>query len=69
MKHQQLERFLKAQQLDFTRALEEIINGKKSTHWMWYIFPQIQDLGFSEMARFYAIRDREEAMDYLGFFT
>ncbi|WP_134091400.1 DUF1810 domain-containing protein [Olivibacter sp. XZL3] len=66
MKQDKLERFLKAQQNDFPTALQEIRNGKKRSHWMWYVFPQIQGLGFSDMARFYAIRDRQEAIDYLA---
>src|SRR5690606_37472096 len=47
-------------------ALNEIKNGKKTTHWMWYIFPQIAGLGFSETARFYAIKNRNEATAYLN---
>jgi len=43
----ELDRFLKAQENSFERALSEIENGKKVTHWMWYIFPQIKGLGKS----------------------
>jgi uncharacterized protein (DUF1810 family) len=60
-----LNRFTKAQQTDYERALTEIKNGKKRSHWMWYIFPQIQGLGFSEMARFYSITNKGEAEQYL----
>jgi uncharacterized protein (DUF1810 family) len=60
-----LNRFIKAQETDYERALTEIRNGKKRSHWMWYIFPQIHGLGFSEMARHYAITSKKEAADYL----
>jgi uncharacterized protein (DUF1810 family) len=60
-----LNRFVLAQEHDYARALAEIRSGRKRTHWMWYIFPQIDGLGFSEMARRYAIRGREEARAYL----
>lgn len=61
-----LERFLSAQEHDYEIALSEIRNGRKQSHWMWYIFPQIQGLGYSSMAQFYAIKDREEAVTYLN---
>jgi uncharacterized protein (DUF1810 family) len=61
----ELKRFLNAQQRDYAIALTEIKTGCKRSHWMWYIFPQIAGLGYSEMARRYAIRDREEAIAYL----
>ncbi len=60
-----LQRFLDAQQGSYEQALMEIQSGKKKTHWMWFIFPQISGLGFSETSKFYAIRDKEEAEDYL----
>jgi len=60
-----LNRFLDAQQQDYNRALSEIKNGRKLSHWMWYIFPQIAGLGFSHMAQLYAIEDLTEATDYL----
>lgn len=60
-----LKRFLDAQATDYDRALAEIKNGHKQSHWMWYIFPQIAGLGVSETARFYAIKDLQEAHDYL----
>ena len=60
-----LSRFLKAQEGDYERALSEIRSGRKRSHWMWYIFPQIQGLGFSSTAQYYAIRDLQEAKDYL----
>ena len=61
-----LSRFLKAQEHDYEQALGEIRSGRKRSHWMWYIFPQIQGLGFSSTAQYYAIRDLQEAKDYLA---
>ncbi|MBR5193045.1 MAG: DUF1810 domain-containing protein [Bacteroidaceae bacterium] len=60
-----LERFKKAQEADYELALEEIKNGKKETHWMWYIFPQLADLGYSCMSQYYGIEDIEEARAYV----
>lgn len=60
-----LERFIDAQNTTYERALSEIKNGRKQSHWMWYIFPQIQGLGFSETSKFYAIRNLNEAEEYL----
>ncbi len=54
-----------AQNKDYSIALEEIKRGRKSTHWMWYIFPQILGLGFSETSKYYAIRNIQEANEYL----
>lgn len=61
-----LSRFLKAQEQDYEQALREIRSGRKRSHWMWYIFPQTQGLGFSPTAQYYAIRDLQEARDYLA---
>lgn len=61
-----LKRFLEAQQRDYATALTEIKTGRKRSHWMWHIFPQIDGLGYSEMAKRYAIKDLAEATDYLG---
>ncbi len=60
-----LKRFTDAQETKFQNALNEIKNGRKQSHWMWFIFPQIAGLGFSETARFYAIKDMNEASLYL----
>ncbi len=60
-----LGRFLRAQEDDFEEALSEIRSGRKRTHWMWYIFPQFQGLGFSSTSRHYAIKSIEEARAYL----
>jgi len=61
----ELIRFLDAQNQVYLKALSEIKNGKKETHWMWYIFPQIKGLGSSETAKYYAIKDLKEATAYL----
>jgi len=60
-----LKRFTDAQQRDYETALAEIKNGRKRSHWMWYIFPQIKGLGFSSTSQHYAIRDLKEAQAYL----
>lgn len=56
-----LNRFLEAQAASYQTALSEIKSGRKRSHWMWYVFPQIQGLGVSETARFYALHDAREA--------
>lgn len=60
-----LEKFLEAQEKMYPIAFNEIRNGEKCSHWMWFIFPQIKGLGFSEKAKFYAIENLEEAKQYL----
>ena len=60
-----LNRFVLAQENDYAPALAEIRSGRKRTHWMWYIFPQLDGLGFSSSARRYAIRGLDEARAYL----
>lgn len=60
-----LERFLTAQRSSYETALKEIKAGRKRSHWIWYIFPQIAGLGYSETARYYAIRDMDEAKAYM----
>ena len=61
----ELNRFVEAQESTYNEALSEIKKGKKQSHWMWFIFPQIAGLGFSEYNVFYAIKNREEATQYL----
>lgn len=61
-----LKRFLDAQNQLYLKALAEMRNGKKESHWMWFVFPQVKGLGFSETARFYGIADLEEATAYLA---
>jgi uncharacterized protein (DUF1810 family) len=60
-----LQRFVDAQATVFEQALRELRAGRKQTHWMWFVFPQIIGLGRSEMARRFAITCREEARAYL----
>ena len=61
-----LNRFIEAQNRDYDIALAEIRAGKKVSHWMWYIFPQIAGLGMSYTAQLYAIKDIEEARQYIA---
>lgn len=61
-----IERFVQAQNDVYFRALNEIKSGKKRTHWMWYIFPQIKGLGLSMTSVFYSIKDAGEAKEYLA---
>ncbi|MDO4332328.1 MAG: DUF1810 domain-containing protein [Eubacteriales bacterium] len=60
-----LDRFVEAQKSDYSAALQEIRNGRKRTHWIWYIFPQIAGLGQSSISKYYAISGLEEARAYL----
>ena len=64
-----LERFLIAQQTYYRTALQEIKSGQKRSHWMWFIFPQIAGRGYSETARYYAIKDMAEAKAYMEDYT
>ena len=59
-----IERFIKIQKEDYAMALKEIKNGRKRTHWMWYIFPQLKGLGTSAMAQYYGLENLEEAKEY-----
>ncbi len=61
-----MERFLKAQEKCYSQALSEIKNGRKLSHWIWYIFPQIAGLGISYNATYYAIKDLYEAKEYIS---
>jgi len=60
-----LDRFVRAQAADYDRALSELRGGQKRSHWMWYIFPQIEGLGQSPMSRRYSIKSAAEARAYL----
>ncbi|HTK18071.1 MAG TPA: DUF1810 domain-containing protein [Mucilaginibacter sp.] len=60
-----LERYKEAQQQYYEIALSEIRSGRKRTHWMWYIFPQIAGLGQTETSKYYAVKDLQEATDFL----
>lgn len=61
-----LDRFLQAQEDDYRDALSEIRAGQKESHWMWYIFPQFDGLGFSATSKLYAIKSVAEAKAYLA---
>lgn len=60
-----LGRFISAQRRDYPTALEEIRQGRKRSHWMWYIFPQLRGLGMSSTSYFYGIENLEEAKAFL----
>lgn len=60
-----LQRFVDAQAPVFARVLDELRAGEKRTHWMWFVFPQIEGLGHSAMARRFAIASRAQALAYL----
>ena len=61
-----LQRFVDAQKPIFEQVLQELSDGQKATHWMWFVFPQVQGLGISATSRFYAIRSIAEARAYLA---
>lgn len=61
-----MKKFLDAQENDYRQALQEIRRGRKQSHWIWYIFPQLKSLGRSETAKYYGISDLEEARAYLA---
>ncbi len=67
-----INRFLEAQEIPYfcgyKQALEEVKNGKKTNHWIWYIFPQLRCLGRSSRAYYYGIAGKEEAQEYLNHF-
>jgi uncharacterized protein (DUF1810 family) len=59
-------RFLDAQDQIYPQVVDELIRGRKKTHWMWFIFPQVAGLGRSTMTQHYAIRDLDQARRYLA---
>ena len=63
-----IDRFIEAQNNHnaYQTALEEVKSGKKKTHWIWYIFPQMYGLGISEKSKYYGIQDRDEAFAYIN---
>lgn len=61
-----LQRFLDAQQGEYEQALAEVRNGRKYSHWIWYIFPQLKGLGMSYNSQYYGISGKEEAETYLA---
>ena len=61
-----LDKYVSAQARDYYDALREIRGGRKRSHWIWYIFPQLDGLGYSPTAQYYGIRDLEQAKDYMA---
>ncbi|MDY0056526.1 MAG: DUF1810 domain-containing protein [Methyloversatilis sp.] len=61
-----LDRFVHAQARDYAQALQELRDGRKRTHWIWYVLPQLRALGLSQMARKFGIADRDEAAAYIA---
>ena len=64
-----IDRFIVAQDLarcGYKQALQEIISGKKTSHWIWYIFPQFREFSHSRIAYYYGIKDKEEAYMYIA---
>lgn len=61
-----LSRFIKAQEFNYEHALAEIKRGQKTSHWIWFIFPQLKSLGSSPNAKFYGIENLDEAKEYLA---
>ena len=61
-----LQRFVEAQEPVYPRVVSELRAGRKQSHWMWFIFPQIAGLGHSAMAQRYAVSSRAEAVAYLA---
>jgi uncharacterized protein (DUF1810 family) len=59
-------RFVTAQHQDYPAALSEIKSGRKRSHWMWYIFPQLDGLGVTETSRYYALQNIDDAAQYLA---
>jgi len=66
MKEDNLQRFIDAQEKAYATALSEIKKGRKQSHWMWFIFPQIRGLGFSSTSQYYGIKNIQEASEYLN---
>lgn len=60
-----LERFVEAQKRDYQQALSEIKSGRKMSHWIWYVFPQLDGLGKSYNSHYYGIKNEEEAIRYM----
>ena len=61
-----IDRFINISDEQYNTALEEIKNGKKVSHWMWYIFPQLFGLGHSEISVYYSIKDLDEAKEFMN---
>ena len=63
--HSKLEQFVAAQDLVYDQVLQELKGGEKRTHWIWFIFPQLAELGTSSMAKTFGIASKAEAKSYL----
>ena len=63
--NRRLDHFLRAYEHVFDEVITEIRNGKKTGHWIWYVFPQMQGLGKSGMSQTYAIKDRTHALEFM----
>lgn len=61
-----IDHFLRAQYHVIDQAIQEILSGKKTGHWIWYVFPQMKGLGNSGMSQTYAIQDRQQAHEYMN---
>jgi len=61
-----LGRFVREQELAYAQALDELRAGRKKTHWIWYVLPQMKGLGSSEMSEYFGITGQDEARAYLG---
>jgi uncharacterized protein (DUF1810 family) len=61
-----LNRFIEGQQNLYPQVLKELYNGKKTSHWMWFIFPQVEGLAHSSTAKYYSIKSIKEAKDYVA---
>ncbi|WP_368669712.1 DUF1810 domain-containing protein [Roseibium sp. RKSG952] len=64
--NEELEMFIEAQDTVWPDVLRELEQGQKTSHWMWFVFPQLAELGQSHMAQLYGIEDLDEATAYLG---
>lgn len=66
MENEIFDKFIKAQDVWYNQALAEVRKGKKESHWMWFIFPQLKGLGKSSTSNFYSIQNKKEAVSYLN---
>lgn len=61
-----LDKYIRAQELTYLMALQEVQNGRKKSHWIWYVFPQLKGLGHSHNSKYYGIESFEEARSYIN---
>ena len=59
-------KFIKKHEIYYPTALLEIKNGQKRSHWMWYIFPQLKDLGYSSTSKYYGLEEKKEVLEYMN---